>query len=60
MRILNYKVHRGIKLALKQNKMKHGDIVIFVSASIIYDWGAITIKWGKDERDGVYGCIKNS
>ena len=44
----------SLQLALEQNKIKQGDIVTLVSAGIGYAWGAITIRWGKDEHDGMY------
>lgn len=44
----------SLQLALEQNKIQQGHIVTLVSAGIGYAWGAITIKWGKDERDGTY------
>lgn len=34
-------------LALQQEKIKDGDIVVWVSAGIGYAWDACTIKWGK-------------
>lgn len=37
----------SLELALKEEKIKQGDIVTLVSAGIGYAWGAITIKWGK-------------
>ena len=50
----------SLQLALEQNKIQQGDIVTLVSAGIGYAWGAITIKWGKGDRDGTNGCIKES
>lgn len=37
----------SLELALKEGKVKEGDLVVFVSAGIGYAWGATTIKWGK-------------
>ncbi len=36
----------SLELALEQEKIKDGDIVVFVSAGIGYAWNAITIRWG--------------
>ena len=44
----------SLQLALEQNKIQPGHIVTLVSAGIGYAWGAITIRWGKDECDGMY------
>jgi 3-oxoacyl-[acyl-carrier-protein] synthase III len=37
----------SLELALREGKVKEGDLVVFVSAGIGYAWGAATIKWGK-------------
>jgi 3-oxoacyl-[acyl-carrier-protein] synthase III len=37
----------SLELALKEGKVKEGDLVVFVSAGIGYAWGASVIKWGK-------------
>ncbi|MEH7547632.1 3-oxoacyl-ACP synthase [Neobacillus vireti] len=37
----------SLELALKNGKVKDGDLVVLVSAGIGYAWGATTIKWGK-------------
>ncbi|MEH7251302.1 3-oxoacyl-ACP synthase [Neobacillus niacini] len=37
----------SLELALKEGKVKEGDLVVFVSAGIGYAWGATAIKWGK-------------
>lgn len=37
----------SLELALKEGKVKDGDLVVLVSAGIGYAWGATTIKWGK-------------
>jgi 3-oxoacyl-[acyl-carrier-protein] synthase III len=37
----------SLELALKDGKVKDGDVVVLVSAGIGYAWGATTIKWGK-------------
>ncbi|NYE03913.1 3-oxoacyl-[acyl-carrier-protein] synthase-3 [Bacillus niacini] len=37
----------SLELALKEGKIKEGDLVVFVSAGIGYAWGAAAIKWGK-------------
>ncbi|MEH7112194.1 3-oxoacyl-ACP synthase [Neobacillus niacini] len=37
----------SLELALKEGKVKEGDLVVFVSAGIGYAWGATSIKWGK-------------
>jgi 3-oxoacyl-[acyl-carrier-protein] synthase III len=37
----------SLELALKEGKVKEGDLVVCVSAGIGYAWGATTIKWGK-------------
>jgi len=37
----------SLELALKDGKVKDGDVVVLVSAGIGYAWGAATIKWGK-------------
>ncbi|MCH6266044.1 3-oxoacyl-ACP synthase [Neobacillus citreus] len=37
----------SLELALRKEKVKDGDLVVFVSAGIGYAWGATTIKWGK-------------
>ncbi len=37
----------SLELALKEGKVKDGDLVVFVSAGIGYAWGAAAIKWGK-------------
>nr|WP_223591688.1 3-oxoacyl-ACP synthase [Neobacillus bataviensis] len=42
----------SLELALREGKVKDGDIVVFVSAGIGYAWGATTIKWGKGESIG--------
>lgn len=39
----------SLELALKEGKVKDGDLVVFVSAGIGYAWGATTIKWGKGD-----------
>ncbi|MFK9089872.1 3-oxoacyl-ACP synthase [Bacillus salipaludis] len=39
----------SLELALKEGKIKDGDVVVLVSAGIGYAWGATTIKWGKGE-----------
>ncbi|MCF8009566.1 MAG: 3-oxoacyl-ACP synthase [Halanaerobiales bacterium] len=36
----------SLDLALKQKKVKPGDLVVFVSAGIGYAWNALTIRWG--------------
>ncbi|MEH7108759.1 3-oxoacyl-ACP synthase [Bacillus sp. JJ1764] len=36
----------SLELALEQEKVKEGDVIVFVSAGIGYAWGATTIKWG--------------
>ncbi|RPF50591.1 3-oxoacyl-ACP synthase [Aquisalibacillus elongatus] len=36
----------SLELALKQGKVKEGDVVVFVSAGIGYAWGANVIRWG--------------
>ncbi|ULT59922.1 3-oxoacyl-ACP synthase [Neobacillus drentensis] len=36
----------SLELALKEGKVKDGDVVVLVSAGIGYAWGATTIKWG--------------
>ncbi len=41
----------SLELALKEERVKDGDLVVFVSAGIGYAWGATTIKWGKGELD---------
>lgn len=45
----------SLELALEQKKIQQGDIVTLVSAGIGYAWGAITIKWGKDECNEING-----
>lgn len=42
----------SLELALREGKVKNGDIVVFVSAGIGYAWGATTIKWGKGDSNG--------
>jgi 3-oxoacyl-[acyl-carrier-protein] synthase-3 len=42
----------SLELALKDGKIKEGDIVVFVSAGIGYAWGATTLKWGKGDSNG--------
>jgi 3-oxoacyl-[acyl-carrier-protein] synthase-3 len=42
----------SLELALKEGKVRDGDLVVFVSAGIGYAWGATTIKWGKGDLDG--------
>jgi 3-oxoacyl-[acyl-carrier-protein] synthase-3 len=37
----------SLELALREEKVKDGNLVVFVSAGIGYAWGATTIKWGK-------------
>jgi 3-oxoacyl-[acyl-carrier-protein] synthase III len=37
----------SLELAVKEGKLKEGDIVVLVSAGIGYAWGASTIKWGR-------------
>lgn len=37
----------SLELALKEGRIKNGDLVVFVSAGIGYAWGATAIKWGK-------------
>lgn len=37
----------SLELAVKDGKVKEGDIVVLVSAGIGYAWGASTIKWGR-------------
>ncbi|PLS01155.1 hypothetical protein CVD27_26725 [Neobacillus cucumis] len=37
----------SLELALREGKIKDGDLVVLVSAGIGYAWGASTIKWGK-------------
>jgi 3-oxoacyl-[acyl-carrier-protein] synthase III len=37
----------SLELAVKEGKVKEGDIVVLVSAGIGYAWGASTIKWGR-------------
>jgi len=37
----------SLELALRDGKVKDGDLVVLVSAGIGYAWGATTIKWGK-------------
>ena len=37
----------SLELALKEGKVKEGDLVVLVSAGIGYAWGASAIKWGK-------------
>lgn len=37
----------SLELALKDGRIKNGDLVVFVSAGIGYAWGATAIKWGK-------------
>jgi 3-oxoacyl-[acyl-carrier-protein] synthase-3 len=39
----------SLELALKEGKIKDGDVVVLVSAGIGYAWGATTIKWGKGD-----------
>jgi len=39
----------SLELALREGKIKDGDVVVFVSAGIGYAWGATTIKWGKGD-----------
>ncbi|WHY85131.1 3-oxoacyl-ACP synthase [Neobacillus novalis] len=39
----------SLELALKEGKVKDGDVVVLVSAGIGYAWGATTIKWGKGD-----------
>lgn len=39
----------SLELALKEGKVKEGDVVVFVSAGIGYAWGATTIRWGMGE-----------
>lgn len=36
----------SLELALEQQKIKAGDLVVFVSAGIGYAWDAITLRWG--------------
>lgn len=38
----------SLELAEKEGKLKHGDIVVLVSAGIGYAWGAVTLRWGHD------------
>ena len=38
-----------LNLRRKAGKLKDGDVVVLVSAGIGYAWGAITVKWGKQE-----------
>ncbi|MEW9052799.1 MAG: 3-oxoacyl-ACP synthase [Neobacillus sp.] len=42
----------SLELAVKEGKVKDGDLVVLVSAGIGYAWGATVIKWGKGERHG--------
>jgi 3-oxoacyl-[acyl-carrier-protein] synthase-3 len=37
----------SLEFAVKEGKVKEGDIVVLVSAGIGYAWGASTIKWGR-------------
>ena len=37
----------SLELAVKEGKVKDGDLVVLVSAGIGYAWGATSIKWGK-------------
>lgn len=41
----------SLKLALKEGKIRDGDVVALVSAGIGYAWGAITIQWGTKRRE---------
>ena len=36
----------SLELALEENKVKEGDVVVMVSAGIGYAWSASVIKWG--------------
>ena len=38
----------SLQLALKENKVKNGDVLTLVSAGIGYAWGAVTIRWGNE------------
>ncbi|TFB13392.1 3-oxoacyl-ACP synthase [Filobacillus milosensis] len=40
----------SLELAIKQGKIKDGDIIVFVSAGIGYAWGASVIQWGKKSK----------
>ncbi|RHW37668.1 3-oxoacyl-ACP synthase [Lysinibacillus yapensis] len=40
----------SLKLALEQEKIKDGDVLVLVSAGIGYAWGAITIQWGPQKE----------
>jgi 3-oxoacyl-[acyl-carrier-protein] synthase III len=37
----------SLELAIREGRVKDGDLVVFVSAGIGYAWGATAIKWGK-------------
>jgi len=40
----------SISLALKDEKIKDGDIVVLVGAGIGYIWSATTVAWGKEKN----------
>ncbi|MFZ7945019.1 3-oxoacyl-ACP synthase [Neobacillus sp. 19] len=42
----------SLELAMKEGKIKDGDVVVLVSAGIGYAWGATAIKWGKGDGNG--------
>ncbi|QST00278.1 3-oxoacyl-ACP synthase [Pontibacillus sp. ALD_SL1] len=40
----------SLELAEAQGKLKHGDLIVLVSAGIGYAWGATVIKWGNHKE----------
>ena len=39
----------SLELALEENRLKDGDLVLMISAGIGYAWGALTLRWGPAE-----------
>ncbi len=37
----------SIELALEENRIKNGDIVLMISAGIGYSWNAVVMRWGE-------------
>lgn len=37
----------SLELALEENRLKNGDIVLMISAGIGYSWNAVVMRWGE-------------
>jgi 3-oxoacyl-[acyl-carrier-protein] synthase-3 len=41
----------SLELAVEEDRLKEGDLVLMISAGIGYAWGAVLMRWGRGGKE---------